>query len=183
MSHQLFRGRYSLGFFLLVCTIAGPAIGLTVKHIWFREEYAVVTSQSDLNWVAMLDMGGSRHQVMFAVVFPKGSIYQYGTTADPRVQPSPKGVDISPRGLHWNGSKVPLGSARKLFVWPKDKKLELVPLTPEELQKFDEEFVADIPNNGELLNRILATGRWIPKTEEGAAEQGQVHAGNTEPTR
>ena len=183
MSQQLFRGRYSLGVFLLVCTIAGPAIGLTVKHIWFREKYAVVTSQSDLKWVAMLEMKGSRRKLMFVVVFQKGSIYQLGTTADPRVQPSPIGVDISPRGLHWNGSEVPLGSARKLFVWSKDKKLEHVPLTPEELQKFDEECVVDIPNNSELLNRILATGRWIPKTEEAEAEQGQVHAGNTEPTR
>lgn len=166
MSRQLFSGRYSLGVFLLVCTIAGPVIGLTVKHIWFRERYAVVTSESDLEWVAMLDLGDSRQKVMFAVVFPRGSIYQRKTTPNPRMQPSPLGVDISPRGLHWNGSEVPTGSARKLFVWSKDKKLEFVPLTPEELKKFDEEFVAGIPNNSELLNRILATGRWIQMTEE-----------------
>ena len=114
----------------------------------------------------MLDLRGSQRKVMFAVVFPKGSVYQLGTTADPRVQPSPIGVDVSPRGLHWNGAEVPVRTARKLFVWSKDKKLEFVPLTLDELKKFDEEFVAGIPKNSGLLNRVLATGRWIQIAEE-----------------
>jgi hypothetical protein len=154
--------RYSLAAFLLFCTIAGPIIGLTVKRIWFYEKYQVIHSQYGLEWAGLTRHYGSRSEVLFVVVIPKGSLFQLKTTENTRSQPSSSGISISPHGLYLDGREVSTQNGQRLFVWSKNKTLENVALTPDELAKFDESFVRDIPSKSELTKRIFSTGGWLP---------------------
>lgn len=166
MKNPMRYRRYSLAAFLVFCTVAGPVIGLTVKRIWFREQFAVIHPQSDFRSAAIMRIYGSQREVMFVVIVPDGNGCELSTTANPEHKPIPSGIDISPHGPYFNGRRVPIRDGQKVFVWSKNKTLENVILTPKELEKLDEFFVRDIRGNSKLMQRILTTGGWVPSVAD-----------------
>ena len=150
---------------------ASPAGAFQAKsgHVAFTQ-----LSPHPYMYGGMWQMRDGRYRLVFLFLKPWGATGLSHTTADPDRGPADFPIEVIPKGLYQNGTAVPLGRGRRVFVYTKERKMRPVPLTDAELALLTPEKIGDAAETKvwqEKILPILEEEDWTRVCADGCHEQ------------